>query len=150
MVDYKSKDTRTILWNLATGRKRDSFDHRVAVDFSPDGRTLVTGASGGMIRLWDWENGDILVPAVKAPSGSSRNVWFSQDSKRFHSATRDGLVDQWELPSFSLDREHVAPLLELLSGNTIDAAGGLAILERPTFREDPQRYLKAWKAWRSH
>jgi len=42
MVNYKSKDTSTILWNLATGRDRDIFKGHVAGEFSPDGRRIVT------------------------------------------------------------------------------------------------------------
>ncbi len=42
MVMYKSKDTSTILWNLATGRDRDIFKGQVAGEFSPDGRRIVT------------------------------------------------------------------------------------------------------------
>ena len=37
-----SRDTRVILWNLGTGRERDSFPGQVAGEFSPDGRRIVT------------------------------------------------------------------------------------------------------------
>jgi WD40 repeat protein len=37
-----SRDTRIILWNLETGRERDSFQGQVAGEFSPDGRRIVT------------------------------------------------------------------------------------------------------------
>jgi WD40 repeat protein len=36
-----SRDTRVILWNLGTGRERDSFPGQVAGEFSPDGRRIV-------------------------------------------------------------------------------------------------------------
>jgi WD40 repeat protein len=38
----KSKDTSTILWNLATGRERHNFKGEVAGEFSPDGTRIVT------------------------------------------------------------------------------------------------------------
>lgn len=38
----KSKDTSTILWNLATGRDRAIFKGQIAGEFSPDGKCIVT------------------------------------------------------------------------------------------------------------
>src|SRR5262245_2260427 len=42
MVEYKSKDTRTILWDLETGGIKASFRDQVAGEFSPDGQRIVT------------------------------------------------------------------------------------------------------------
>ena len=41
-IMYKSKDTRTILWNLTTGEKKADFPDQVAGEFSPDGKRLLT------------------------------------------------------------------------------------------------------------
>ena len=42
MTMLRSRDTRTILWNLATGRHMDIFKGQVAGEFSPDGSRIVT------------------------------------------------------------------------------------------------------------
>ncbi len=42
MVWYVSKDTSTIVWNLATGRDREILKGEVAGEFSPDGKRIVT------------------------------------------------------------------------------------------------------------
>ena len=42
MVMLQSRDTRTILWNLATGREMNMFKGQVAGEFSPDGSRFVT------------------------------------------------------------------------------------------------------------
>lgn len=42
MVDYKSKDTRTIVWNLANGDDVAHFPDQVAGEFSADGKRIVT------------------------------------------------------------------------------------------------------------
>jgi hypothetical protein len=42
MVMRKSKDTRTILWTLATGRTKQIFPGQVAGEFSPDGKRILT------------------------------------------------------------------------------------------------------------
>lgn len=42
MLPYRSQDTRTILWNLATGQAVRQFPGQVAGEFRPDGKQLVT------------------------------------------------------------------------------------------------------------
>jgi WD40 repeat protein len=42
MKMYKSQDTRTIFWNLATGEQKGVFPEQVAGEFSPDGKRIVT------------------------------------------------------------------------------------------------------------
>jgi len=41
-IMYKSKDTRTILWNLARGDMKTEFKDQVAGEFSPDGKRILT------------------------------------------------------------------------------------------------------------
>lgn len=44
MLPYISKDTRTILWHLATGAKTHGFPGQVAGEFSSDGKRIVSFA----------------------------------------------------------------------------------------------------------
>lgn len=41
-IMYQSKDTRTILWNLARGDMKTEFKDQVAGEFSPDGKRILT------------------------------------------------------------------------------------------------------------
>jgi WD40 repeat protein len=87
----KSKDTRTILWDLATGRDRMSLEGQVAGDFSPDGKRIVTFSkrAGESSRfdaaVWDTFTGRQLVKAkldeYSNPHGDT--LHFSPDGRRF-------------------------------------------------------------------
>ena len=61
-IDVKSRDTRTILWNLATGRDRDIFKGQVAGEFSPDGRRIVTFSQRPVKLDEVW--GEITLPST--------------------------------------------------------------------------------------
>ena len=61
-IDSKSRDTRTILWNLATGRHRDIFKGQVAGEFSPDGRRIVTFSQRPVKLDEVW--GEIMLPST--------------------------------------------------------------------------------------
>jgi len=90
MVEYKSKDTRTILWNLATGDILATFQDQVAGEFSPDGRNIVTFSArpGDLVSfdavVWDALQGRELAK-VKLPKYSSPTwdaLHFSPDGRR--------------------------------------------------------------------
>jgi WD40 repeat protein len=44
-IMYQSKDTRTILWNLASGDMKTELKDQVAGEFSPDGKRILTFAA---------------------------------------------------------------------------------------------------------
>ena len=66
------RGNRIYLLNAESGEKRiiyvtekdeysdDYTTHVDAVEFSPDGKNLVSGTSGGQVQMWDVETGDVL------------------------------------------------------------------------------------------
>ena len=104
------------LWNVATGQPigsvpAGSFGHhaaglpawlvmgRISVDsvaFSPDGKTLATGNSGGKAQLWDAATGR---PIAGWPDGSKEvlSVAFSPDGKMLATGGQDGAAWLWDV-----------------------------------------------------
>src|SRR5262245_2853691 len=90
MVEYKSKDTSTILWDLETGRNRATFPDQVAGEFSPDGKRIVTFSArpGDLVSfdavVWDAFAGRALAKVELAQYSSPRwdTLHFSPDGRR--------------------------------------------------------------------
>ena len=104
-------DGTLILWDTETGeqikrhtRYTDNLIHRfkIALDkswslsvpnaietlaFSPDGKTLASGHSDGIVRLWDAETGRKLSTLKEHKRGSIRSLAFSPDGKTLASST---------------------------------------------------------------
>ena len=63
-VTYDSEDFSIRLWDLQKGEEKDRFEgHTDAiwdVEFSPDGKTLLSASSDGTLILWDVESGAII------------------------------------------------------------------------------------------
>lgn len=91
MVEYKSKDTRTILWNLETGSDKATFPDQVAGEFSPDGQRIVTFSArpGDLVSfdavVWDAFQGRALakVELAKYSDPTWDTLHFSPDGRRF-------------------------------------------------------------------
>jgi len=99
-------DTRggVYLWDIHT-RKRLPFEERTSellqtVTFTPDGRRVLAGSSGGLIRLWDIETSRELLRLRKrelAPNVSS--IAIGGDGNTL-SAVGVSAADVWHAPSF--------------------------------------------------
>jgi WD40 repeat protein len=91
MVEYKSKDTRTILWDLETGSNKSTFPDQVAGEFSPDGKRIVTFSArpGDLVSfdavVWDAFQGRALAKVELAQYSGPRwdTLHFSPDGRRF-------------------------------------------------------------------
>jgi WD40 repeat protein len=83
-VAVSSENENILLWNVASGRALPTrFDNSrfvYSVAFSPDGRTLASGADDGVVRLWNVSSGQLLktLPGTANSSGST-TVAFSPD-----------------------------------------------------------------------
>lgn len=100
------------LWNLASGKKKATLlghnDDITCIDFSPDGRMMVTGSlhygkdeahDSGEIILWDLVSLKRKYRARLVGSGISR-VAFSPSGKFFVSGNEYGEVRVWRVESF--------------------------------------------------
>jgi WD40 repeat protein len=88
------------LWDAATGRhvgpalKIPTPHGEMAL--SPDGRTLVTGASEGIVRLWDASTGQPLLLPRKGHNDWVRFVIFSPDGETFLTGSTDKTARIWD------------------------------------------------------
>jgi WD40 repeat protein len=86
------------LWEADRGAKGpvlvEQGKYPFLVQFSPDGRFLVTAAAGESPRLWDVEGGRerSLTPPLDAGVSAA---WFSPDGKRLLGFGNDGAVRVW-------------------------------------------------------
>src|SRR5262245_11709233 len=89
------------LWNLETGKDRKLTGHASgipSVDFSPDGKRLLSASYDGTLRIWDVESGKEL-KQIQAHKPHARVAAFSPDGKRIVSGGDDDAVRLWDAES---------------------------------------------------
>jgi len=90
------------LWDTKTGKLQRGFQAHAggirAMALSPDGKTLATGSSDLMIKLWDMTRTD---PPCKATlmghAGPVLSVAFSPDGRRLLSGSEDHSIRLWDV-----------------------------------------------------
>ena len=94
------------IFNLYPDGKKSHTDPKcLCVDFSPNGKLLVSGHSDNTVRVWDLATDQqiaIFVGHIYAP-GSIR---FSPDGKTFASGSSDGTILLWDIPSQTNTNQH--------------------------------------------
>lgn len=105
---------KVVIWRIASGQVLASLyviDDAVAnaasvgrkrvvtcAAFSPDGISLATGYSDGMIRLWEVASGQVLA-TLEGHMDRVDDVEFSPDGSRLVTASSDGPARLWEAAS---------------------------------------------------
>ena len=96
-----SRGCTVMLWDVATGERRLSFDasHEAAVSTvacSPNRRLIATGARDGTVRLWDRQTGQQLhvLQLGESPPSSVASVTFSPDGSTLAACGYDGSSDR--------------------------------------------------------
>jgi WD40 repeat protein/tRNA A-37 threonylcarbamoyl transferase component Bud32 len=152
-----ASDTLARVWDAETGKpvgpamRHPSFV-RLAT-FAPDGR-LVATHDGANLRLWDSATGDLLSPplpnqlAMPSQLKGQTEFWFSRDGRRLVGLAPTGAAVQWELPTFRTEADKVLSLMQLLTGQQVDANDGIIPLDPSVFRDTPSEYRRAWRSWR--
>jgi RNA polymerase sigma factor (sigma-70 family) len=109
LASNASKDTAVHLWDVATGQELRVLNGHEGtapcLAFSPDGRLLATGDSGGTVRLWDAATGKALSQLAgpeKPDPRSAEALWavaFSPDGRTLALGHSDETVRLLEVAS---------------------------------------------------
>lgn len=158
-----SRDTRTILWNLGTGRERDSFEAQVAGEFSPNGRLIVAfsqrpseikpewgestlpatgevwplGVAGSFdFAVWDAFTGRQLVKAkLEEHSDPKRDtLHFSPDGRNFVRLSDTTAMLYNTNDGREMDSIDVSTILSRFSERHYTSNGALASVDSEKFR----------------
>lgn len=94
------------IWDLKNKEKkyriRAGRGIRAMVAFSPDGRTLVTGDSGGIVTLWDLDKGQPVRSIPRARGLSA--VAFGQEGNVLATVGVDRVIRVWDVTTGQLRR----------------------------------------------
>ena len=115
------------------------------VVFSPDGRHIAAGESGGKLRMWDVRDG-IQAFELRGHRDSIKSVGFSPDGRTIASGGRDGTLRVWsvqkqsEIVSLEAHLHGVNAVAFSANGRRIISAGQDATLKLWGRRESVARY----------
>jgi|GEM_PF-6806454 len=103
-VAHRDLKRKAILWDLATGKAElgpfPAHGARVThVEYSSDGRTLLTAAQAGGLRLWNAINGRSMISVPEAESTAAALL-----------AEGDRAIVFWNLTTGDLERHPAPPL----------------------------------------
>lgn len=98
------EDARILVWNVATGEPlfpapltNPADSVTFAIEFSPDGKRLVTGGDGERAVIWTLDgNTSKPLECPEEHTGSIRTLAFSPDGKMFATASGDNTLIIWE------------------------------------------------------
>jgi hypothetical protein len=80
-------------------RTESAPDRLTGLNFSPDGRQMVSGTPNGRVMLWDAATGKSIWKEHGHPGSYVSQTVFSHDGKRVASVAVDGSVRVWEAHS---------------------------------------------------
>ncbi len=105
-----SGDRTVKLWDVATGRRLDTFSQpskeQYSAAFSPDGKVIAAGGADNRIRVWSvseqgLEGSNPILYARFAHEGPVLKVLFSPDGRLLASSSQDRRIKIWETHSFT-------------------------------------------------
>ena len=159
---FHSSDTTARVWHTDTGLPvSPPLRHPTTVPsaaVSPDGRRIAT-VSADTLRVWDGVSGDLLsqwslgaLYVSPRPSGSA--CWFSADGQRVVAGTPGDAVVRPQFWTFPLPRydgnlEDLDRLGRVLTGQQLDAGGGLEFIDPTAFRTAADAYSQAFLSWKA-
>ena len=82
-----------------TLRGHEEAINRIA--WSPDGRTLASGANDFTIRLWNTETGTLLQTLIKFRGWVTSIAW-APDGQTLASGSTDGFIQLWDTKTWNM------------------------------------------------
>ena len=97
----RSRQGQIILWDFTTGKKIRVLSGPTpwALDFSSDGKTLVSGSSNHNVILWDVATG-MQLRTFHAHSNAVMGAAFSPDGNTLATVGNEGVLRLWKAASF--------------------------------------------------
>lgn len=95
------------LWNVETGQlltKSQPMSTAKILQFSPDGKIVVSGRNDGTIQLWDARTLSLLSTHIGHTSSVNALI-FLEDGKTLVSASRDGTILLWDWEKLRLGNQ---------------------------------------------
>jgi WD40 repeat protein len=98
-----SRSGEILFWDVDSGKLREHWKDRhndsvLSLDFSPDGKWIVSGAADRMARIWDVANGKQMF-LLEAHTHHVLGAAFRADGRVIATAGGDGVVNIWEMQS---------------------------------------------------
>jgi eukaryotic-like serine/threonine-protein kinase len=125
-------------WSRDIPALRGILQHQgqvVAVAFSPDGKTVVTGSYDQTARLWEVGTGQPLGPPLPHQD-AVRAVAFSPDGKTVVTGSADKTARLWEAPPpVAGEPERIVLWIQVLTGLDLDEYGQIQVLDVQTWEE---------------
>ena len=141
------------LWEVETGERTVTLTHSewgqvTGLVFSPDGKSLVSGATDHVIKLWDWEaRRQIGTWEVEGSTSGLFPVAISPDGTRLASGFDDSTVRLWDVETqkeIASARKHIGKVNSVSfspDGALLASAGDFS-----TANGEEDRTIRLWDA----
>jgi WD40 repeat protein len=125
------------LWDVATGRPLRSLEYFAfvtAAQFTPDGKTIITGYKDGSIRVWDIATGVNTVTLQEGIDPTKddavrHTLWIDEQGELVISGDENNMIGVWSIAQ----RKRIKQVKFGPDGGRIDAARLLADSSRASY-----------------